>query len=79
MTPGGPTPTGEEEPRDFEQETKFLLNIFENFERNVILEVLKQFTTFEAAYNHLAEFNDINYNSEDEEMEESKGPQAVSA
>ena len=78
-TPGGPTPTGGEAPRDLEQEADFLQNVFENFDRKVIQAVLKQFATHEDAFIHLAEFNDLNYNSDDDEQmeEEVKGQSAA--
>jgi len=36
----------------------------------VIEEVLKQFNSMDAAYGHLSEFNNLGFDSEDEEMEE---------
>ena len=45
--------------RDLEQEEDFLCGIFENFERKVINQVLKQFPSLDDAYTHLQEFMDI--------------------
>ena len=78
MTPGGPTPGGEQsnEPRDFEQEAEFLVSIFVNFDRSVINEVLKQKPNLDEAYIHLQEFLDLGLDSDDDSMEESKGAAA---
>ena len=71
MTPGGMvTPGGEEEKRDYEQEADFLGSIFENFERSVIDQVLKEKPSLDAAYKHLEEFLDFNFDSDGEDDEE---------
>ena len=81
LTPGGGvTPGGDEsnEPRDLEQEAEFLVSIFVNFDRKVIDQVLKQFPSLDSAYIHLQEFLDLELDSDDENMEESKGGHAAS-
>lgn len=39
--------------RDLEQEADFLAGIFENFERSIIDQVLKEFPALDGAYEHL--------------------------
>ena len=71
VTPGAMiTPGGEEEKRDYEQEADFLGSIFENFERSVIDQVLKEKPSLDAAYKHLEEFLDFNFDSDGEDDEE---------
>ena len=59
-----------EEKRDYEQEADFLGSIFENFERSVIDQVLKEKPSLDAAYKHLEEFLDFNFDSDGEDDEE---------
>ena len=75
VTPGGGDV--ESEKRDFEQEADFLGSIFENFERSVIDQVLKQTSSLDAAYIHLQEFMDFNFDSDEEEEIEEKGAAAA--
>ena len=49
------------------------MGIFDNFERNIIDQVLKQYSTLDEAFSHLTQFVvDFNSDNEDEDMEESK-------
>ena len=53
-----------------------MAGVFENFDRKVIRQVLKEFPTMDDAFIHLQEFMDLDYESDGNE-EEQKGAAAM--